>query len=99
MDQLSPGAFSLMDEVPGPVTGRHMQLLMVLEMASAKCLLPRIPDHMPGRPLKQRAALARAFIGLKCVPYCDDKGIAFAGALGPEASASVWVGAAERCTE
>lgn len=65
-----------MDEVLGPVTGRHKKLLMVLEMASAKCLLPRIPDHMPGRPLKQRAALARGFIGPNGVPYCDDKGIA-----------------------
>lgn len=54
--------FSLMDEVLGPVTGRHKKLLMVLEMVSVECLLPRVPDHMPGRPLKQRAALARAFL-------------------------------------
>ena len=44
--------FFLMDEVLGPVTGRHKKLLMVLEMVSVECLLPRVPDHMPGRPRK-----------------------------------------------
>ena len=36
--------FSLMDEVLGPVTGRHKKLLMVLEMVNVECLLPRVPE-------------------------------------------------------
>ena len=46
----------------GTVVGRHTKLLLALEMVSVERVQPSIPDRMPGRPLKHRATLARAFL-------------------------------------
>ena len=54
--------FPRMDAVLGPVAGRYKKLLLALEMVSVERLLPSVPDRMPGRPLKHRATLARAFL-------------------------------------
>ena len=54
--------FPWMDEVLGPLTGRYKQLLLALEMVSIERFLPSVPEHRPGRPLKHRAIIARAFL-------------------------------------
>lgn len=54
--------FPWLEEVLGPVAGRHRKLLLALEMVSVERFLPSVADRRPGRPLKHRAPLARAFL-------------------------------------
>ncbi len=51
-----------MEETIGPLEGRHKKLLSVLEMVRVERFLPSAQDGIPRRPLKSRAALARAFL-------------------------------------
>ena len=53
--------FPWLDDTVGPLTERHRQLVMVLEMAPIARLLP-YPRGARGRPQAERAALARAFV-------------------------------------
>ena len=53
--------FPWLDEVVGPLTARHHQLVTVLEVARVEEFL-RHPQGCPGRPPAERAALARAFM-------------------------------------
>ncbi len=57
-----------MDAVLGPVTGRYKKHLLALEMLPVERVLPCVPNCMPGRPLKHRATLLRAFLA-KMVIY------------------------------
>ena len=54
--------FPWVEETIGPLEGRHKKLLSVLEMVRVERFLPSAQDGIPGRPLKSRAALARAFL-------------------------------------
>jgi hypothetical protein len=51
----------LNDTTCGPLNEHHKQLVTVLGMARIEALLPGWPG-LPGRPLSERAALARAFV-------------------------------------
>src|ERR1017187_6618566 len=51
----------LNDTTCGPLNEHHKQLVTVLGMARIEAFLPGWPG-LPGRPLSERAALARAFI-------------------------------------
>ena len=51
-----------MEELLGPVEGRYSKLVLALEMVHVERFLPPVQDRMPGRPLKHRATLARAFL-------------------------------------
>ena len=53
--------FPWMEDTVGPLSERHRHLVMVLEMAPIERLLP-YPRGGRGRPLEERAALARAFV-------------------------------------
>jgi len=53
--------FPWLDEEVGPLGERHRNLVTVLEFACVESLLPRF-DGLPGRPVEDRAALARAFL-------------------------------------
>jgi len=44
----------------GPLTGKQQQLVQTLEIIRIESLVPRY-FLVPGRPLKDRAAIARAF--------------------------------------
>ena len=51
----------LNDTTCGPLTEHHKQLVTVLGMVRIEAFLPGWPG-LPGRPLSERAALARAFV-------------------------------------
>lgn len=51
----------LNDTTCGPLSGHHKQLVTVLGMARIETFLPGW-QGLPGRPLSERAALARAFV-------------------------------------
>ncbi len=51
----------LNDTTCGPLTEHHKQLISVLGMARIEAFLPRW-QGLPGRPLSERTALARAFV-------------------------------------
>jgi hypothetical protein len=51
----------LNDTTCGPLNEHHKQLVSVLGMARIEAFLPGWPD-LPGRPLSERSALARAFV-------------------------------------
>ena len=51
----------LNDTPRGPLNEHHKQLVTVLGMARIEAFLPGWPG-LPGRPLSERAALARAFV-------------------------------------
>jgi hypothetical protein len=49
------------DTTSGPLSGHHKQLVTVLGMARIEAFLPGW-QGLPGRPISERAALARAFV-------------------------------------
>ena len=51
----------MLREEVGPLTGKHRQLVTVLEVARIEVFV-RTWAGLPGRPLSDRHALARAFI-------------------------------------
>ena len=51
----------LNDTACGPLNEHHKQLVSVLGMARIEAFLPGWPG-LPGRPLSERSALARAFV-------------------------------------
>jgi hypothetical protein len=51
----------LNDTTCGPLNEHHKQLITVLGMARIEAFLPGWPG-LPGRPLSERSALARAFV-------------------------------------
>jgi hypothetical protein len=53
--------FPCVEDTVGPLTDRHKQLVTVLEVARIEAFVPQWPG-LPGRPLAERAALARAFV-------------------------------------
>ena len=54
--------FPWVEDMLGLVEGRYKKLVLALEMICVERFLPSVPDRMPGRPLKHRATLARAFL-------------------------------------
>lgn len=50
-----------LDDAVGPLGAHHRQLVSVLGLARIEAFVPSI-DGLPGRPLSERAALARAFV-------------------------------------
>jgi hypothetical protein len=52
--------FPWLEETVGPLSGRHQQLVTVLDMARIEALVPHW-HGLAGRPPAERAALARAF--------------------------------------
>jgi len=50
-----------LDEALGPLGPRHLQLFGVLGLARIEALVPRF-SGLVGRPVSERAALARAFV-------------------------------------
>ena len=53
--------FPFLEETVGFLTASHRDLVMVLDMARLEAFLPHW-HGLPGRPLSERAALARAFV-------------------------------------
>ena len=53
--------FPQLEHVLGPLTGKQQQLVQTLEVIRIEHLIPRY-CRMPGRPPKDRAAMARAFV-------------------------------------
>jgi len=58
----------LNDTTCGPLNGHHQQLVTVLGMVRIEAFLPSWPG-LPGRPLSERAALARAFVAKAVFNY------------------------------
>ncbi len=54
--------FSCAEELIGPLTELQTKLLNVLDIVRAECYLRSDSTAARGRPLKDRAALARAFL-------------------------------------
>ena len=54
--------FPWVEELLGPVEGRYGELVLALEMVRVERFLPPVQGRTPGRPLKHRAPLARAFL-------------------------------------
>ena len=55
------GLFPQLEPVLGPLTGKQQQLVQTLEVIRIEQWIPRC-FRVPGRPRKDRAALARAFV-------------------------------------
>ena len=53
--------FPQLEHVLGPLTGKQQQLVQTLEVIRIEHLIPRY-CRMPGRPPKDRAAMARALV-------------------------------------
>ena len=53
--------FPWLEEELGPLGGRYRRFVIVLEFARVESFLPHFRS-LPGRPVEDRAALARAFI-------------------------------------
>lgn len=53
--------FPMLRQEAGPLTERHERLVIVLEVAGVEAFVPTW-HGLPGRPLKDRHALARAFV-------------------------------------
>ena len=53
--------FPLLDDCLGPLTDRHRDVVTVLEFVRLESFLPHW-SGLPGRPLSERVALARAFV-------------------------------------
>ena len=53
--------FPQLEPVLGPLTGKQQQLVQTLEVIRIEQWIPRC-FRVPGRPRKDRAALARAFV-------------------------------------
>jgi hypothetical protein len=60
----------LNDTTCGPLNEHHGQLVSVLGMARIEAFLPGWPG-LPGRPLSERSALARAFVAKSRVQLSD----------------------------
>ena len=60
-DHIQSFLFPMLREEVGPLTGKHRQLVTVLELARIEVFV-RTWAGLPGRPLSDRHALARAFI-------------------------------------
>ncbi len=54
--------FPWMEETLGSLEGRHKKLLSILEMVSIEQFVPSPEPGTFGRPFKDRAVLARAFL-------------------------------------
>ena len=54
-------SFSFLRQEIGPLTEQHEQLVMVLGMANIEAFVRNL-EGLPGRPLKDRQALVRAFV-------------------------------------
>ena len=53
--------FPWLEQALGPLTAKQQQLVHTLEIIRVEDHLPR-RFHVPGRPAKDRAAIARAFV-------------------------------------
>src|SRR5450756_1820317 len=53
--------FPMLREETGPLTAQHQRLVVVLEIAGVEAFVRTWPG-LPGRPLKDRHALARSFV-------------------------------------
>jgi hypothetical protein len=51
----------MLREETGPLTAQHQRLVVVLEVAGVEAFVRTWPG-LPGRPLKDRHALARSFV-------------------------------------
>ena len=51
----------MLREETGPLTAQHQRLVVVLEVAGIEAFVRTWPG-LPGRPLKDRHALARSFV-------------------------------------
>ena len=60
-DHVQGFLFPMLREVAGPLTERHERLVVVLEVAGVESFV-QTWRGLPGRPLKDRHALARAFV-------------------------------------
>ena len=54
--------FPYLAEVLGPLTEKQQALVSTLEIVRLEEHLPSTSHHLPGRPLKDRAAIGRAFV-------------------------------------
>ncbi len=61
--------FPQLEHVLGPLTGKQQQLVQTLEVIRIEHLIPRY-CRMPGRPPKDRAAMARAFVAKAVYERC-----------------------------
>jgi hypothetical protein len=60
-DHIQSFLFPLLQEEIGALTEKHQQVAQVLELAKVEAHLPYV-GRCPGRPLEDRAAIARAFM-------------------------------------
>ncbi len=58
---IQAGLFPWLEEELGPLGERYRRFVTVLELARVESFLPHF-HGLPGRPVEDRAALARAFI-------------------------------------
>jgi Transposase domain (DUF772) len=60
-DHVQGFLFPMLREETGPLTAQHERLVVVLEVAGVEAFV-RTWSGLPGRPLKDRYALARSFV-------------------------------------
>src|SRR5665647_1147024 len=60
-DHVQGFLFPMLREEIGPLTAQHQRLVVVLEVAGVEAFVRTWPG-LPGRPLKDRHALARSFV-------------------------------------
>ena len=60
-DHVQGFLFPILREDAGPLSERHQRLVIVLEVAGVEAFVQSW-QGLPGRPLKDRHALARAFV-------------------------------------
>ncbi len=60
-DHIQGFLFPMLREEVGPLTAQHERLVVVLDMARIEAFVRMWPG-LPGRPLDDRHALARAFV-------------------------------------
>ena len=101
-DHIQGFLFPMLREEVGPLTAQHERLVVVLEIARIEALVQMRPG-LPGRPVEDRHALARAFVMPKAcgarsqgrARFADDIGFDRAAGRRCHVAATVWLGACE----
>ena len=90
--------FPWLDEALGPLGERYQRLVRVLELVGVEELLP-YRGGWRGRPLEDRAALARAFLGEGGAGRGHDAGAGGAAEERGDPTPVVWLGEGRECAE
>jgi hypothetical protein len=73
-DHIQSFLFPMLREEVGPLTAQHQRLVVVLDVARVETFVQMYPG-LPGRPLEDRHALARAFVAKAVLDLATTSGL------------------------